>query len=237
MLHRLKVLLVAALLLAPLPALAAGTVVTTLSTTAYTDLGAAPLALQALGGNMRVVVADSLPSAVTLGAQIVAQVPPVTFNPADGSSHVYALALGSVMSAAATPVFGSNGAANDPCTYNAKSSIAISLTSAATAQLIGLSGSTAIYVCAFDVTIAPSATAADSLQFIFGTGSNCASANTPVLTGTYGNGDLTTAAPPVHVGLGSGNATLFATPAGDELCTKAVGTTVNIQGVLSYVQI
>lgn len=123
---------------------------------------------------------------------------------------------------------------NDPCSYAAKSSASISVTSATTTQLVAISGSTVIYTCGFAITIAPSATTADTAQFEYGTSTNCTGTN--ALTGTLGNGDLTTAAPPLPVTYGSGNSTIFKTAAANGLCIVTAGNTVNVQGVLTYVQ-
>lgn len=125
--------------------------------------------------------------------------------------------------------------ANDPCFYGNKSSASISISSATTPQFVALSGSTVVYVCGFSVSIAPSATSADTIQFIYGTGSNCGTGAT-ALTGTYGNGDLTTSAPPLPITYGGGAQTVFKGAAGNAICGVAAGTTVNVQGVLTYVQ-
>jgi hypothetical protein len=123
---------------------------------------------------------------------------------------------------------------NDPCSYAAKSSKVISVTSATTTSLVAISGTTAIYVCGFSMTIAPSATSADTAVFEYGTSTTCTSPT--ALTGTFGNGDLTTAAPVVPITYGDGAATIFKGIAANGICILTAGTTVNIQGVLSFVQ-
>jgi hypothetical protein len=103
-------LIVAALLaFAPIEASAAGSALTTLSTSVYTDLGVAPVMVQNLSGKaVKVVVADSLPSAITLGFTLdVKQT--LTFNAADASSHVYALSQAVSGVVAYAPVYGSSG--------------------------------------------------------------------------------------------------------------------------------
>lgn len=124
--------------------------------------------------------------------------------------------------------------AADPCSFAAKSSAVINVTSALTTQLVAVSGSTSVYVCGFSLSIAPSATSADTAEFEYGTSTNCT--GTHALTGTYGAGDLTTAAAPLPINYGGGNQTVFRAPASQGLCMVSVGTTVNIQGVLTYVQ-
>ena len=125
---------------------------------------------------------------------------------------------------------------SDPCTNpsNAKASVPINITTAATTQLVALSAGKSVYVCGGSFTIAPSATAADSILFEYGTGSSCGTGTT-ALTGAYGAGDLTTAAPPVSVSLVSSGVVMIA-PSGNALCAVSAGTTVNIQGVLSVIQ-
>lgn len=140
----------------------------------------------------------------------------------------------------ATGVFGSPASTvlsvqnNDPCSYAAKFSAAISITSATTTNLVPVSGSTAVYGCGASFTIAPSATSADTALFEYGTGAACTSPT--VLTGTYGNGDLTSAAPVVPINYGAAGSTIFKSPAANGICIVTTGTAVNVQGVLTYVQ-
>ena len=126
----------------------------------------------------------------------------------------------------------------DPCQEPsvAKSSVAISASSAATAKLVGAISGKAVYVCGFSLSIAPSATAADTAQFEYGTkvSSDC-DTDATALTGTYGNGDLTSAAGVATIS-NSGPGTIFATPASQEVCIVTAGTAVSVQGVLTYVQ-
>src|SRR5437899_2759613 len=103
-----------------------------------------------------------------------------------------------------------------------------------TTSIVAVSASTVVYVCGFSMTIAPSATAADTAQFEYGTGAACTSPT--VLTGTYGNGDLTSAAPVTHVSYGGAGQTVFASAAAAGRCILTAGTSVNLQGVLTSVQ-
>jgi len=96
--------------LAIVAAFGAGTQTTALSTAggaspAYTDLGAAPLQVQAIGGDIRIVIADSAP-ALTLAGNVLPQNQYQTFNPADAGSHVWALGLNGAPSASYSPVYG-----------------------------------------------------------------------------------------------------------------------------------
>lgn len=124
----------------------------------------------------------------------------------------------------------------DPCGSSgvAKSSAPISIATATTTQLVAVSGTTAIYVCGFSMSIAPSAVSADSAQFEYGTSTNCT--GTHALTGTFGSGDLTSAAPPLGISYGGGGQAIFSAPASNGLCLVTAGTAVNVQGVLTYVQ-
>lgn len=123
---------------------------------------------------------------------------------------------------------------SDPCGSAAKSSVAISVGTAATTQLVAISGSLAIYVCGFAMTIAPSGTSADTALFEYGTSSNCTGTN--ALTGTFGNGDLTSATGVLAVSHGGASQTIMKAPSANGLCIVTAGTAVNVQGVLSYVQ-
>ena len=125
---------------------------------------------------------------------------------------------------------------SDPCSNpsNTKASAAINITTATTTQLVAISGTTTIYICGGSFSIAPSATAAASAYISYGTGTNCGTGLTAI-TGAYGAGDLTTAAPPLMVNLLSSGVVAIA-PAGKALCITTAGATVNVQGIISYVQ-
>jgi uncharacterized protein (DUF779 family) len=143
--------------------------------------------------------------------------------------------LGQKTKANSVPVTIASDQYADACASGvARSSATISVVTATTTSLVAVSGTTAVYVCGFSITIAPSATSADTAQFEYGTGAACTSPT--ALTGTYGNGDLTTAAPVVSVSYGGGRATIFTAPASNGICIVTGGTTVNVQGVLTYVQ-
>jgi hypothetical protein len=124
----------------------------------------------------------------------------------------------------------------DPCQSpgNAKSSVPINITTATTTQLVALSGTKTIYVCGASFTIAPSGTTADTILFEFGTGASCGTGTT-ALTGAFGAGDLTTTTGVTPITLADPGVSITA-PAGNALCAVSAGTTVNIQGVLQFVQ-
>lgn len=89
-------------------ALAAGTTSYSITSTTFADLGAAPLQIQALGQPVAIVVADSQPSVGTVGNMLLPG-PPVIFQPADSSSHVYAAYLGANTTIVASPVYATGG--------------------------------------------------------------------------------------------------------------------------------
>lgn len=128
------------------------------------------------------------------------------------------------------------GIPTDPCATSAtaKSSVPINISAGATSALVAVSGTTAVYVCGFSMTISQVATTANTIQFGYSTVAACASAVT-ALTGLYGAGGVTAAAP-LAISQG-GLATIFKTPSANGLCvTTAIGASGNFSGVLDYVQ-
>ena len=124
-------------------------------------------------------------------------------------------------------------AAVDPCFSNTpKSNVSVSITTATTTQLVALSGTTSIYICGFTGTV-NSATTATTLQFEYGTGASCGTGTT-VLTGAMNTGG-STAAGSVVISFADPGST-FKTAAGNALCVVTTGTTINVQGVLTYIQ-
>lgn len=143
-----------------------------------------------------------------------------------------------ITQAAGTNLIGTAGtipASADPCSYNKKSSASINVASATTAAVVAISGSTTVYVCGFDFTIAGSATTATTAQLEYGTGTACVSTQT-ALTGTYGSGDAAVSTTPTYVSRGDGQATVLAGIASNGICIVTAGTTVKVAGSLTYVQ-
>jgi hypothetical protein len=126
---------------------------------------------------------------------------------------------------------GTTAGTADPCLSSAiaKSSIPINLSSAATTQLVALSGTTSIYVCGFVLTDT-GVTTATTIQLEYGTGSTCGTGTT-ALTGTFAQSLLTSA---IVVNVAGG--TQIKAPSGNALCAVVAGTTPSIQGYLTYVQ-
>jgi hypothetical protein len=102
------------------------------------------------------------------------------------------------------------------------SSAVVTVSAAATTQVVALTSGRSVRVCSFSISISLAGTA----QWVTGTGSNCGSAPTANLTGAYSIATGGTAAQ------GSGQGELFKTPAGNALCLAAV--TGNVSGVVTY---
>lgn len=124
----------------------------------------------------------------------------------------------------------------DPCLSNDnKASVAISASTATTASLVAKSGSTVIYVCHFDMSIAGSATSAATAQLEFGTGAACVTTQAAI-TGTYGSNDAAVSTTPTVISAGVGGFSLAISAAGAALCLVTAGTNPFVQGLVTYVQ-
>ena len=104
------------------------------------------------------------------------------------------------------------------------SSVPISISTATTTQLVALSGSTKIYVTAWDVIAAGTG----NIQLEYGTGTNCGTGTT-ALTGSY---NLTAQA---GIAKGNGLAAVLVVPAGNALCALT-SAAVGMYGSVSYTQ-
>lgn len=111
-------------------------------------------------------------------------------------------------------------------------SITFNSTTAATTQLIALSGSQVIYVCGYSLIIQGVAATPASIKFVYGTGTNCATGITD-LTGTLTGS--TVAGSAISINAGSGLGTIFRTPSGQALCMTTVTVTLKA-GTLFYTQ-
>jgi hypothetical protein len=103
-------------------------------------------------------------------------------------------------------------------------SVAISISTATTTQLVALSSGKAIYVTAWDVIAAGTG----NIQLEYGTGSNCGTGTT-ALTGNY---NLTAQA---GISKGSGFGAILFIPASNALCA-VTSAAVGMAGSLSYAQ-
>jgi len=93
-----------------------------------------------------------------------------------------------------------------------------------------------IYVCGFAISIAGSASSAATAQFETGTGAACVTTQV-VLTGTFGSNDAAVSTVPTVINYGGANQTVMsASAAGNPICIVTAGTSVFVQGVLTYVQ-
>jgi hypothetical protein len=191
----------------------------------------------------RQVLCDSVAGTTCMGVPAVGAALPVNtlaIGVSDGTTNCSGAACLAIAKGIAVGTFGTPAVDvlstqnNDPCSYAAKSSASISVTSATTTSLVAVSGSTTVYVCGLAMTIAPSATSADTAVIEYGTGAACTSPT--ALTGTLGNGDLTTTTGVAVVSYGSGGATVMKSASSAGICILSAGTTVNIQGILTYVQ-
>jgi hypothetical protein len=106
----------------------------------------------------------------------------------------------------------------------ATASVPINISAATTTQLIAASGSTKIYVTAWDVIAA----GAGSITIEYGTGTNCGIGTTP-LTGAY---PLTAQTGEAH---GAGVGPILVVPAGNALCALT-SQAVQMSGSVAYTQ-
>lgn len=148
----------------------------------------------------------------------------------DGTSTVTIKAASTAAAAADKAlVVGQSPNSADPCgnANVAKSSVALSITSATTTKLVALSSGKVIYVCGFSASMTGTA---PTMQFTYGTNmsAECDTGAT-VLTGAY----IPTSGAFVQ---DRGFGTMFATAASKDLCLVSTGTGPNIKGILTYVQ-
>lgn len=130
--------------------------------------------------------------------------------------------------AAAVPAnavyMGANSAGNLTGLIQANASVAISVATGTTTQIVALSGSTKIYVTHFDVISAGTG----NITFEYGTGSSCGTGTT-VLTGAY---NLTAQA---GISAGGGLGPILVVPAGNALCILTTAS-VQMSGSVAYTQ-
>ena len=113
----------------------------------------------------------------------------------------------------------------DPCDDPAQAKSSKAIASTADTEVVAASGSTVIYICHWDFTLAGTGPTA---RWIYGTGTVCATGLT-ALTGAY----APTTATFLHA---DSTGTLFKTIASQALCLDLEGTTPSAQGLLTYVQ-
>lgn len=106
----------------------------------------------------------------------------------------------------------------------ASNSVPVAITTATTTQLVALSATKKIYVTSFDLV----STAANTFQFVYGTGTNCGTGTTS-LTGAYGMSTFTV------ITKGNGFSSILFVPIGNALCAVTT-TTGAINGSVAYAQ-
>ena len=154
-----------------------------------------------------------------------------------GGTGVYAMTVRRDSAASSAGTTGDNATLNtdglgrawtrdgNPCADHARiSSVAINTSTSGNVELVALNGSDLIYVCGYSVV----AGAATGVQFIYGTGTACATGETDI-TGVWSfaaNGGITQA---------NGGVPQFIAPAGNALCVENSGAN-SIQGHVTYVR-
>lgn len=141
-----------------------------------------------------------------------------------------------IIEPAPTVSISSTVGSTDPCQNPAvlKSSAKIQVTGTTAVVLVPLSAGKITYVCGWDATIQGSATTVGTVQLESGTQTtNPCDTGTTTLTGVY-KGNITASVPTV-VGR-SGSGTIMATTAGQQFCAISTGTTIDVQGTLTFVQ-
>ena len=162
----------------------------------------------------------------------------VTANTATGTDKAMEVAVANAnangqttMSASSPVALASNQSVADPCTFQAKTTYALSSNATTLTQLIAANGSQKIYICSISVISA----AAQVFNLNTGTGSNCGTNTAAVIGSTTAANGLSFAANG-GLTLGSGEATVAeANLAGAELCILQ-SNAVYSSGSISYVQ-
>lgn len=119
--------------------------------------------------------------------------------------------------------FTTNGANCVPG-IQASNSAPITAVTATTTQIVALIAGKKIYVTSFDLV----STAANTVQFVYGTGTNCGTGTT-ALTGVYGMSTFTV------ITKGDGVGTILFVPAGNAFCV-VTGQAVQLSGSVSFAQ-
>jgi hypothetical protein len=123
----------------------------------------------------------------------------------------------------------------DPCgsTGITKSNVAVSVVTAATTQIVPISGSTIIYVCDWSFTIGSSTPVKAAVAFEYGGSTTCTSPT--LLSGAMGN-EYAGSGPGMMLVNGPSAGISFSTAAASGLCLVTTGTTVSLHGQVTYVQ-
>ena len=114
-----------------------GTSAVQLNTATFTSLGSAPELIQAAGGSIVVIIADTQPSPTAVGNALTTSMAPQIFSQADSSSVIWARGTTGQAQAIVTPIlYGSVpiGAATQAAQTNVQSALGTSATTAITVQ-------------------------------------------------------------------------------------------------------
>jgi hypothetical protein len=176
--------------------------------------GAATSALQTTANTSLSTIATNTSSPIPIGANVIGKV---------GIDQTTPGTTNGVVVNAGTNTIGNIGV--DPSAgKGTPSSVAINVSTATTTQLVAISGSTAIYVTAYDVISGGTG----NITFEYGTGASCGTGTT-ALTGPY---NLT-----AQTGLAKGNgaAMVLKVPAGNALCVLT-SAAVQMSGSVTFQQ-
>jgi hypothetical protein len=126
--------------------------------------------------------------------------------------------------------------ANDPCQDLSaiKSGAVVNITGTTAVELVAAVAAKSVYVCSGSLTIQGSATTVGTVQFETGTKvTNPCDTSLSVRTGAFA-GNINPSVPtPIEIPSGM---TQFTSVSGGEICAVSTGTTISIQGYISYVQ-
>ena len=119
----------------------------------------------------------------------------------------------------------------NPCNTTAvQTNVKIAPTTATTTELVPLVAGQIIYVCDFSITISQVVTTANTIKFVYGTGTACATGTTDI-TAAFGAGGITAGAPITITGRN------LKTIAANALCvTTTIGASAFFNGYISYIQ-
>ncbi len=181
--------------------------------------GPTPIAYPTNGSGVLLVAPTALPTLIVV----------VTNPTAFPTPIAYATGVGSVLTVPTAPPDNRNSSGGTQ-TINCDKSVVINISTATTTALVAVSGSTSVYVCAYDISLHSGTNPA--FQFEYGSGTACATS--PIaLTGTFGGAN---ASADQDFKNGSGTGVLFGSIASNGLCLVSTGTTPNLQGVVTYAQ-
>lgn len=140
------------------------------------------------------------------------------------------LIVGLLLSTFCTIAF-SQATVTNPCAINVpRSSVKVAMSTATTTEMVPLVANQIVYICEFSLTISQVVTTANTIKFVYGTGSACGTGTTD-LSGAYGTGGITAGIPITVSGGG------FKAPSSNAVClTTTIGGSGFFHGIISYIQ-